>query len=229
MMVFKRLIVLLVIFFITSCASTKPTINIAEQMPLAKSGDPIAQLKLAVAYDAGIGIERNIQKAITWYEKSAEQGNAEAQNSLGGIYQAGDGVSQDSKEAVKWFAKAAEQNHPYAQNSLAIRYLSGQGVKKDIVKALYWYEESASNGNIYAFRNLGQIYSTGERVEKNYVEAYKWLELARFYTLGSKNMKLKWGVRKDLDDLTEKMNPSHISEGKERATDWDKKNRINKK
>src|SRR6266705_1429347 len=134
-----QLFLLLGVFGIASCGTTKPAINVAEQTALANAGDPIAQLKLGVAYDAGIGIERDIAKAIMWYKKSAEQGNADAQNSLGSLYQSGDGVSKDSKQAVYWFQKAAAQRHPDAQNSLAIRYLLGEGVDKDVGQALYWY------------------------------------------------------------------------------------------
>src|SRR5438445_1096203 len=152
-----RLFLLLGVFGIASCGTTKPAIDVAEQTTLANAGDPVAQNKLGIAYDAGIGTQRDMAKAVMWYRKSAEQGNADAQNSMGSLYQSGDGVPKDSTQAVYWYQKAAAQRHPDAQNSLAIRYLLGEGVDKDVTRALYWYEEAAKNGNIEAMRNLGEI------------------------------------------------------------------------
>lgn len=215
--------------FVTGCASTTPSLNIDELRKSAAEGDPVAQLELGYAYDQGIGVKKDTKEAVKWYTKSAKSGNPDAQNNLGSSYQAGEGVAQNSAQAVKWYTKAANQGHPAAQNSLAIRYLTGQGVKQNSMKAIYWYEEAAKNGNIYAFWNLADIYIEGQGVEKNYVEAYKWLDLARFYTQRSKDMNLKWGVRGDLDALKAKMTQSQISEGNRLATEWDKKQKLNRK
>src|SRR6266536_1790707 len=214
---------LLVVLGIASCATTKPSIDIAEQTTLANAGDPVAQNKLGIAYDAGIGTQRDMAKAVMWYRKSAEQGNADAQNSMGSLYQSGDGVPKDSTQAVYWYQKAAAQGHTVAQNSLAIRYLKGQGVDKDAAKALYWYEEAAKGGNFEAMRNLGEIYASGRGVDRNSKEAYKWFDLARFYTQFSRDMNLKWGVRGQLEKLTKEMTKSEIAEAKQLANEWSKK------
>ena len=93
------------------------------------------------------GIEKNLQEAVKWYQKAAEQGHvnainrlkenfallynaqsgdAAAQYELGNCYSVGDGgVKQDDTEAVKWYRKAAEQGHADAQHDLAIYYIAG--------------------------------------------------------------------------------------------------------
>ncbi|RIA98188.1 hypothetical protein C1645_813041, partial [Glomus cerebriforme] len=48
----------------------------------ANLGDSTAQYNLAMIYETGIRIERNINQAIYWYEKSAEQGDQNAQNKI---------------------------------------------------------------------------------------------------------------------------------------------------
>ena len=216
------------ILLLASCVATKQTIIFSEQLSSASSGDPVAQLKVGYAYDMGIGVEKNINKAVIWYKKSAAQGNADAQNNLGSMFLNGQGVKQDYKTAIMWLEKAANQNHSVAQNTLAIRYILGQGVEKDKNKAVYWYEESAKNGNISALRNLGNIYALGREVDQNNIVAYKWLDLARFYTQGSKNMNLKWGIRGDFDNLIKKMTESEIEEGKNLSSEWDNKYRLTK-
>ena len=49
---------------------------------LAKKGDPQAQFALGYCYEIGKGVEKNIQKAILWYRKVAEQGNNQAEERL---------------------------------------------------------------------------------------------------------------------------------------------------
>jgi uncharacterized protein len=43
-------------------------------LPAAEAGDPDAQLKLAMAYQEGIGVEKDTALAVSWIRKSAEQG-----------------------------------------------------------------------------------------------------------------------------------------------------------
>ncbi|EXX50613.1 Skt5p [Rhizophagus irregularis DAOM 197198w] len=48
----------------------------------ADLGHESAQYNLAMMYEYGKGIVKNIDKAIYWYEKSAEQGDQDAQYKL---------------------------------------------------------------------------------------------------------------------------------------------------
>ena len=44
--------------------------------------DEVAQYNLAIKYEYGDGIEKDVDKAIYWYEQSAKQGYQSAQNKL---------------------------------------------------------------------------------------------------------------------------------------------------
>ena len=48
----------------------------------ANLGNGNAQYNLALIYESGNGIEKNIDKAIYWYEKSAKQGHQNSQKQL---------------------------------------------------------------------------------------------------------------------------------------------------
>ncbi|PVU95067.1 hypothetical protein BB560_005890 [Smittium megazygosporum] len=48
----------------------------------ANQGLPRAQFGMGYYYDIGIGVERDLQKAIEWYEKAAASGSAEAKERL---------------------------------------------------------------------------------------------------------------------------------------------------
>lgn len=75
----------------------------------AKQGHPNAQYNLAVMYQKGDGVDRSDQKALYWYEKSAEAGLAIAQYNLGMLYFAGEVVEKDEDKAKSLWQKAADQ------------------------------------------------------------------------------------------------------------------------
>ena len=62
-------------------------------------------------YADGQGVQEDIDQAISWLRKAAEQGLAEAQYELGQMYANGRGVPQDDTLAEMWLRKAAEQGH----------------------------------------------------------------------------------------------------------------------
>jgi len=69
-------------------------------------------------YSHGEGVERDLEKAIYWYTKAAEQGNASAQNNLGNSYFKGEGVERDVEKAMYWLTKSAQQGVIEAENTL---------------------------------------------------------------------------------------------------------------
>ena len=75
----------------------------------ALQGDLVAQRDLAIKYDSGKDVPRDVAEAAKWYTKAAEQGDFVAQNSLGSLYQHGEGVPKDYERAVSWYRKAVEQ------------------------------------------------------------------------------------------------------------------------
>jgi|SRR6267378_1062194 len=55
-------------------------------MPYAAAGNSDAQTMLAVLYQSGFGVERNILEAERWLVRAAAQDNAVAWNNLGSLY-----------------------------------------------------------------------------------------------------------------------------------------------
>ena len=70
--------------------------------------------------------------------------------------------------------------------------------------------------------NLGVNYGGGFGVQQDLAEAYKWIDLARFYTQFSPNMKMKWTIRHAWDDLERRLPKEVLAEGRRRATEWSK-------
>ena len=69
---------------------------------------------MGVFYQLGEGVEQSYEKAVYWWQKSAEQGNSMAQYNLGMCYANGDGVEQSNEKAAYWFRKACENGQQEA-------------------------------------------------------------------------------------------------------------------
>jgi len=125
-------------------------------------------------YVEGQGVPRDLQEALKYYRKAADQGNALAQFNLGMMYeQNNDTLSL--QEAATWYQQAAEQDYAPAQVNLAVMYVEGQGVRQDFQQALKWYQKAAAQNYAPAQFNLGVMYFEGhEEIPKDLVMAYVW-------------------------------------------------------
>ncbi len=113
----------------------------------AEKGDGVAQYKLAVGYDTGLGQPRDQNLAFKWYRSAAFKGVADAQYRLACRYAEGHGVPADDAEALLWLRKAAEQGHLDAQFQLARMYREGRGGPKDLFQANRWFRKAAERGH----------------------------------------------------------------------------------
>src|SRR3546814_20243949 len=85
-------------------------------LPLAEGGDLAAMRNIGHLYRWGQGVDRDIDKAIAWYQRAADAGFARAQANLAAIYLQGDGVPVDYAAACKGFEAADHQGHAAAQH-----------------------------------------------------------------------------------------------------------------
>lgn len=72
-----------------------------------------AMYLLAVLYEAGKGVDKDMAVAVDYMRKAADMGYAPAECGLADMYFEGRGVNQDYVKAVEWYAKA------YAQGQLS--------------------------------------------------------------------------------------------------------------
>lgn len=144
--------------------------------PLAEAGDSKAQEILADAYAHGWGVLKDSQKAIYWYQKSADQGNSNALHHLSFYYSSGIQVAKDERYGTLLMQKAfeirnklAQAGDPDALISLRYMYLNGHGVQKSELiatdlhrKALQIWDERAGRGDSEGLYKAGNeyLYST---------------------------------------------------------------------
>ena len=87
----------------------------------------------------------NLEEAVSWFRKAAEQGLPQAQFNLGVCYSNGHGVEKDETKAVSWYRKSAEQGLAQAQFNLGLAFLYGDGTKKSLSSAVIWLEKAAES------------------------------------------------------------------------------------
>jgi len=209
----NSLILIFLSFYFIGCTSTQ-NINLIKEK--AELGDKESQYKLGIYYRNN----NNFSKAFELYKQSASQNYPVAQNELGNCYLEGKGVKKDYEKALYWYTISSKNNYFDAINNLGYMYDLGLGVKEDNKKAIQFYEDAASKGSIRAMYNVSFLYKNGQGTSKNNIQAYKWLDLARYYTGTSKNMTLKWSIRKQLDNLKTIMSQKEIDEAINLANEW---------
>lgn len=147
-------------------------------MPVAASGDVVAQYYLASLYDSGLGIDRNAAEAAYWYRQAAMNGHVDAQYNLGVAYSRGDGVERDMADAARWWRAAARTGNLNAQFNLGLIYMRGKGVAADAAEASHWWRMSATQGDPASQYNLGALYANGQGVDQDMQRARQWWQRA---------------------------------------------------
>ena len=141
-------------------------------------GNAEAQCNLGYYYEKGVGLDKDIDKAIELYSLSANQGNSDAQLVLALYYENGDSVPKNIDKAIELYSLSANQGNSYAQYLLAHYYKNGDSVPKNIDKAIELFTLSANQGNSDAQLVLAFHYETGNGVPKDIDKAIELFTLS---------------------------------------------------
>ncbi len=133
----------------TQWANARPE-AFQKDVQMAESGDPAAQVRLAVRYEQGRDLSQNCFEALGLYRKAADQGYLQAQYHLGRMYYSGECMGQNLGEAARWLKTAAERGFADAQQVFGTMCFNGEGVTRDRVTACMWMILAASGGNAEA-------------------------------------------------------------------------------
>ena len=141
-------------------------------------------------YRYGHGVEKNIEKAIFWYELEVSCGedydlSRDAKFALGEIYRDGEGgIKPDGEKAVKYFTELALGSGDYFFATNTKIYEDGQNVPMTYSERDYFFSFDTSNGDDKARFALGCMYLYGQAVKPNIYKAAWWFaktdELDRF-------------------------------------------------
>ena len=110
----------------------------------AELGHPKAMTDVAIDYHYGHYTEKNIKKALHWYQQAAQEGEADAMFYLAQLYLDGDEVPQNTEEALHWFHLAVKHGHEEAILALGDIYREGKIGPPDLTAAIDWYMKLAT-------------------------------------------------------------------------------------
>ncbi len=149
----ERCLLLLLVCLLCACggsvdpaAEPAKALTFEQRLRLAEEGDAEAQNQVAVSFLEGMGVERDLERAIFWFQESADRDHSPALYNLGILYQEGKFVAQDHERAFGYFLNAGRRGLPEAQMSLGWLYEGGLGTVKDLSEAVYWYQRAATYG-----------------------------------------------------------------------------------
>ena len=141
-----------------------------------QSRDDKLQYRLGQMLYTGTGMEKDVEAALGYFEKSARLGNVHAQYMLGRIYLDADSGHENAEQAVRWLTKSADGGNALAQYALGKLYRDGTNVEKDIPKSITLFTLAAEQDNSYAAYALGRLYLQNEDIPKDVDAAVKRLE-----------------------------------------------------
>ena len=85
----------------------------------AKAGDRDSQLNTGYFYDKGIGVKRDLRKALRWYLTAYRRGDASAANNIGTIWR----DRKEHRKALWWFKRAVKLGNEASNFAIAIHFL----------------------------------------------------------------------------------------------------------
>ncbi|MBR6382653.1 MAG: toll/interleukin-1 receptor domain-containing protein [Lachnospiraceae bacterium] len=144
--------------------------------------DYMAEIKMYE--DDPVGSQMYFEKALDYFETSADKGNLDSIFWTGFYYQYGYGTETDYEKAMDYYRTATDRNIPDAYCCIGYLYEYGNGnVKQDYNKAFEWFKKAADMGYAEAMKAIGDMYKKGEYGQKadgteDFNSARTWYEKA---------------------------------------------------
>lgn len=123
---------------------------------------PPALFELARRLEKGVGVQRNLKKALEFYERSAAGGFGLAAHRLGSAHMDGDLGTVDAPKALGYMEQAYHDGESLGALTLAQWFESGRQVIRNIPAAVRWYQKASEMGNFFATHRLQMAYTLGE-------------------------------------------------------------------
>ena len=84
-------------------------------LSLATQGVTVSQYNTGVNYYIGRGIDKDLEKAVYWYQMASEEGHSKAPFNIGIIYANGEVADKDLTLALEYFLLSAKRGNKEAK------------------------------------------------------------------------------------------------------------------
>ena len=114
----KKTIFLLLTFFCLQLIAVSEKDDFVYDLSLATQGISVSQYNTGVNYSIGRGINKDVEKAVYWYQRANEQGHSKAPFNIAIFYVDGINTNPDPKLALEYFLLAEERGNKHAKEFL---------------------------------------------------------------------------------------------------------------
>lgn len=133
---------------------------------------------LAYMYENGLGVKRNVTKAIELYKISIGKGCYCSSYNLAYLYEYGIGCKIDYNKAIELYESAIIKEIDGALNNLAHLYFTRTDGNINYTKAKHLFKLGVEKGCSMALSNLGYFYDYGCAGNVNHIKAIYYYEKA---------------------------------------------------
>lgn len=142
--------------------------NLYKELEILTPDDGMVLYRLGKCYEFGVGVDKDTNLALDYYQKAAEKGSGIACKTLGEFYKIGRYVQRDISKCLEYLNKGSKLKTPGSDEAaimLGDMYHSGDEVEKNETKACDLYRIAADQGNSNAYYRLGMQTFNGWGVE----------------------------------------------------------------
>ena len=155
--------------------STDDASNLAMVLKRAGEGETEAISILGDQYYyAGLGLARNVPRAIELWTQAAELGSLEAHFQLGFLFYNGNGVREDKLRGIHHWQQAAMEGCVLSRHALGVVEFREGGIKL----AVQHWMISAKMGHENSLNDIERMFMEGHAAKTQYTEALRGYQIA---------------------------------------------------
>ena len=114
----KKIIFFLSTFLCLQLVAVNEKDDFVYDLSLATQGISVSQYNTGVNYSIGRGINKDVEKAVYWYQRANEQGHSKAPFNIAIFYVDGINTDPDPELALEYFLVAEERGNMHAKEFL---------------------------------------------------------------------------------------------------------------
>ena len=114
----KKTILFLLTFLCLQLVAVNEKDDFVYDLSLATQGISVSQYNTGVNYSIGRGINKDVEKAVYWYQRANEQGHSKAPFNIAIFYVDGINTDPDPELALEYFLVAEERGNKHAKEFL---------------------------------------------------------------------------------------------------------------
>ena len=137
----------------------------------ASNQHPKAMSAMGLCYERGLGVQRSVSKARSWYAAAVDAGNDDACQTLVQM----EARAGNMQGALQWLERMADVDSIPAQLMLAHMHLNGTAKNANAEEGIRYLRYAAMQGNGEACLMLSTCYATGKGVPKDESLMMGWL------------------------------------------------------